>query len=327
MLENLRMTDLIAAGAVFGLLVAVAFLLAILVHMRHLKRDETLRRRLDIPEAGGKGTRVLRLWQGGREQTTVVPSESKRASLGERLDRFRRDAGWDVPAPTLVMGFLGVTGLAYVVAYVLTESILLAAVAGATAAMVLSFYTRWRIQRQAALFERQLVDALELAARSLRAGHPLLGAFQLIAEDLEDPVRTVFADICQQQEMGIGLQVALAEASLRTNSPDMRVFATSVAIQLRSGGNLADMMDRVAFVVRERIRLARRVRVLTAQTQFSKRVLLLLPVLLFLTLRIIRPEYMGVLQNTPAGRILMAVAAGGMLVGAYAMNRMARIAW
>jgi tight adherence protein B len=102
----------------------------------------------------------------------------------------------------------------------------------------------------------------------------------------------------------------------------MKLFATSVIIQVRSGGNLADMMYRLADVIRDRMRLKRRVRVLTAQTQLSKRVLLALPFLLFGALNLLNPTYMMPLYTTAMGRMLLIIAGTGLILGAWMMNRL-----
>ena len=138
-------------------------------------------------------------------------------------------------------------------------------------------------------------------------------------------IGTVFGDISQQQAMGVPLEDALRQAAARSYSEDMRLFATAVSIQLRTGGNLADMMSRLAAVIRDRMRLSQRVRVLTAQTQLSKRILLALPIGVFFLINMLNPQYMSLLYRTDLGRTLLAAAAVGMLVGAYVMNRMARI--
>jgi tight adherence protein B len=135
----------------------------------------------------------------------------------------------------------------------------------------------------------------------------------------------IFAKICQQQQLGVGLEEAMREAAVQSGHDDMKLFATSVTIQLRSGGNLANTIERLASVISDRIALGRRVRVLTAQTQFSKRLLMALPLVMFLVLMILRPEYMEKLHGTDQGKMLLALAAAGVIVGAYVMNRLAKI--
>ena len=172
------------------------------------------------------------------------------------------------------------------------------------------------------MFDAQFVDALDLAARSLRAGHPLTGAFQLAGEEVAAPVGTIFKEVCQQQDLGLALDESLRRAAQVRTSPDLKLFATSVIIQLESGGNLADMMDRLAAVIRDRMRLNRHARVLTAQTQLSKRILLALPFILFLVLSLLNPGYMEPLYSTSEGRYFIAFGAVSLLLGAWVMNRM-----
>ena len=121
----------------------------------------------------------------------------------------------------------------------------------------------------------------------------------------------------------MSLEAALRQAAAKSTSPDLKLFATSVAIQLRSGGNLASMMEGLSAVIRDRMRLSQRVRVLTAQTQFSKRILAALPLVLFVLLNLINPQYVEPLYATTGGQLLLALAAAGVLLGVYVMNRMA----
>ena len=109
----------------------------------------------------------------------------------------------------------------------------------------------------------------------------------------------------------------------RSPSPELRLFSTSVAIQLQSGGNLAELMDSLAAVIRSRMRLSRRVRVLTAQTQFAKRTLIAVPIILFFVLNIMSPEYMQTFYTTTNGKFLLIGAASMVLLGAWVMNKLA----
>jgi tight adherence protein B len=166
---------------------------------------------------------------------------------------------------------------------------------------------------------------LDLGGRSLRAGHPLSGAFKLIASEIPAPVGTLFSEINEQEALGVSLQRALLASAQKSRSPDMKIFATSVVIQLRSGGNLADMIDRVAWVVRERIRLHRRARVLTAEAQLSKWVLLALPVGMFVLLTLLNPEYMDPFFTSFWGSVMLIAACGMLAIGAWVMNHMANL--
>lgn len=145
----------------------------------------------------------------------------------------------------------------------------------------------------------------------------------MIAQEIPAPVGTVFSEICQQEDLGVSLDNALRKVCAATPSPDLKLFATSIVIQVRSGGNLADMMERLAAVIRDRLRLARRVRVLIAQTKLSKHILLVLPFFIFVVLNMVNPQFMKPLYSTSTGHKLLAFSAVAMFIGAWVMNRLA----
>jgi tight adherence protein B len=317
----------VTSGAAFGC-IFFAWGMALLIWTRkQRKRDEQISQRMGFNSAETSDTagRILRLWHDGREATTIVPGKERAQSFLRRLDQMRHDAGWETPMQMLILMVGGLSLLLFVVGFMVTNNIIVATCAGAFILMAFMIFLKQAISKRTALFERQLVDALELAARSLRVGQPLVGSFELIAEEVDAPVGPLFAGICQQQGLGVGLDDAIRSAARDSGSADMKFFATSVVIQLRSGGNLADMMDRLAFVIRDRMRLARRVRVLTAQTQFSKRILQALPCAIFVILCLINPEYMQPLYTTSTGKTILGIAGAGLLTGTYIMNRLAVI--
>jgi tight adherence protein B len=290
--------------------------------LRSASRARRVSARLGLPDPDAGPARELRLWSQGQELTTLVQDPSGDLGLRERLERWRQQARVATPLGTLILGAIGITAGAFLVTYVLTASLLAGAGAVAVAMIFLKTYANQQAQRGLALFETQFVDALDLAARSLRAGHPLTGAFQLAGEEIPAPVGTIFKEVCQQQDLGLSLDESLRRAAQLRTSPDLKLFATSVIIQLESGGNLADMMDRLAAVIRDRLRLSRHARILMAQTQLSKRILLALPFILFLVNSFLNPGYMEPLYTTPEGRYLIAFGAVSLLLGAWVMNRM-----
>jgi tight adherence protein B len=315
----------LTAICVFALLGALWFVFITVYSMRRSKRDQAIVDRLGGLDSGQpQEARVLRLWHDGKAQSTVVRGKVK-PKFTERLDLRCRDAGFKGGARSVLTAMVMASACAGTITFVLTRSVI--AAPGVAAVITLAFwiYLQGRITKRAAVFETQFVAALDLAARSLRAGHPLLGAFQLISDELEEPVCLVFSDICKQHELGMSLEESVQRSAAASSSSELKLFATSVAVQLRSGGNLAEMMERLAEVIRERGRLARRVRVLTAQTQFSKRILVALPFLLFAILNLINPRYMDTLFATGAGQVLLGAGAVGLILGIITMNRMAVI--
>jgi tight adherence protein B len=317
--------NIVAGVAAFGLLAGLWVAVLLMVSLRRASRQQAVEERLGGDESArtsGPG-RVLRLWHEGHVATMTVPSVTSPSSWIMRLRWMHRAAGFEAEFKAVLLGVAGLTLLCGALAYAASHQIVLAV--GAGAAVLVGFW--WYIQRRIAsrdmMFENQFIDAMGLASRSLRAGHPLLGAFQLISEELGDPVRSLFTGICQQHAMGLKLDEAIQRVAATSTNTDVQLFATAVTIQLRSGGNLADVMERLAEVIRDRVRVGRRAKVLTAQTQFSKRLLIALPCVLFLILYLVNPQYMRPLMESHGGRVLLAIGATSLTLGVFVMNKMA----
>ena len=319
--SNLDGKTLLGALAAAVLVAAVWAMGCLLWSMRRQKDEQLMRARLDA--RASEKPRTLRLWHEGVATSVVVPGLARGLNLSKRVERLHRDLGWGgTPGRTMTITALVMAGVSLLAANISGDPLngLFAAV---LQVFGLFWYAGFRRTSREAMFERQLVDGLELSARALRSGHPLLSSFRLIAEEIDDPVGRIFGDICQQHEMGVNLDQALRDAADSSSSPDMRLFAASLAIHLRSGGNIADVVEGIATVIRQRMRLARRVRILTAQTQLSKRILLGMPVAIFAALHILNPEYAGILYQTESGKLMLLGAVSMMLVGWLAMNKMA----
>ncbi len=314
---------LITAVSVFALVCSVWFIGTTAVYIRRTRREEKIADRLNMEIDASSKARTLRLWHNGRSGTTTVLEQMTPGPITRWLERTRRGLNWGGPVATLALFLISLMLVGFILAYGLTQNIVVAAAWPALLPLVINFIAARRATREEAVFERQLADALGVAARSLRAGQPLMAAFQVIVDELEPPVSLVFAEIMQQQQLGKSLEESIRATAAKSHSDDMKLFAASTIIQLRSGGNLADMMDRLVAVIRDRIRLQRRVRVLTAQTQFSKRVLICMPFALILMLVFMKTDYLAPLIETETGRILVGIAAVFLVFGSWVMNKIA----
>ncbi|MHC4290183.1 MAG: type II secretion system F family protein [Planctomycetota bacterium] len=312
--------------AVFVLVLSVWCIGVFLWLGRYLFKLEGVRRRLGLTSEASKDSETLRLWRDMQiEQAPKDTTKKDKLTLAQRLNHWIDDAGWKVPFRTVVFGVLGVAVLVFITIYNLMGGVALGACGVLATIYIFLQYTQSRIMRRANLFERQLVDALGIAGRALRAGHPLVGAFQLIAEEISDPTGAIFHQIVQEQAFGSDLKGSLLKVSKEIRNAEFKLFSTSVTVQVQSGGNLADLMDSVSSVIRTRIWLNKRIRVLTAQTQFSKMVLVSMPVIMFFALNAMNPEYMGPLYTTPTGNLLLVVALINILLGSWMMNKLAKI--
>jgi tight adherence protein B len=161
-------------------------------------------------------------------------------------------------------------------------------------------------------FEEQFPEALDLLSRAIRAGHALQTALGMAAEELPDPVGPEFKKTFDQQNFGLPLRDALNEMAARIGLLDVRFFVTAVLIQRDTGGNLSEILENLAHVVRERFKIRRQVRVHTAHGRFTGYVLLALPAALAIALSFINPEHMQVLFRERVGQL--------MLMGAIVMQ-------
>ena len=154
-------------------------------------------------------------------------------------------------------------------------------------------------------FEEQFPEALDLLSRAIRAGHALQTALGMAAEELPDPVGQEFKKTFDQQNFGLPLREALNEMAARIGIMDVRFFVTAVLIQRETGGNLSEILENLAHVVRERFKILRQVRVHTAHGRFTGYVLMALPAALAIALSFINPEHMQLLFRERMGQTML----------------------
>ena len=176
-----------------------------------------------------------------------------------------------------------------------------AVIAGATPVCWLMHRRSQRLKR----FEEQFPEALDLLSRAIRAGHALQTALGMAAEELPDPVGPEFKKTFDQQNFGLPLRDALNEMAVRIGVLDVRFFVTAVLIQRDTGGNLSEILENLAHVVRERFKIRRQVRVHTAHGRFTGYVLLAMPAALAIALSFINPEHMQVLFRERVGQLML----------------------
>ncbi|MGE5814020.1 MAG: type II secretion system F family protein [Acidobacteriota bacterium] len=164
-------------------------------------------------------------------------------------------------------------------------------------------------------FEEQFPEALDLIARSLKAGHAFASGLKMVADELPEPVGPEFRTTFDEQNFGLPLKDALNNMTERIPLLDVRFFATAVMIQRDTGGNLAEILENLAHVVRERFKILRQVRVYTAHGRFTGYVLLALPVFLAIALTFINPDHMNLLFKERIGQMMLAVACVMQMVG------------
>lgn len=319
-----QLIRIILMTSVFVLVFSGWTICVILWMVQYARRRKRLQRRMGILDEETRKTETLQLW---RDEYQARRGETKRRkeSLAERLERLRADAGWKTAAHAVILSVLGLATATGIAATLLGNGLLIGLAVGGTVVVGFWILTNKRINDRITRFERQFVEALGIAARALRAGHPLVGAFQSISEEIGDPVGPLFGEICQEQALGLDLQESIRRVADVTHNKDLKLFATAVSIQMTTGGNLAEVMDSLSSVMRTRMRLNRRVRVLTSSSRLNRNALLAIPILLFLFLNISSPEYVEVMYTTSLGRAMLVGTVIGMLFGAWVMGKLSQL--
>jgi len=184
---------------------------------------------------------------------------------------------------------------------------------------------RFKAQRRMAKLVNQLPDVFDLISQALRAGHSLASGVQLIGKQLPDPAGLEFSRIFYEQNLGIKIEEALTNFANRTDQLDIRFFVTAVLIQRQTGGDLAEILDKISDVIRERIKIMGQVKALTAEGRLSGWVLGIMPFFVFAVSYFLNPEYASVLLYERSGQMMLVAALFFEIVGALVIKKIVNI--
>ena len=201
--------------------------------------------------------------------------------------------------------------------YLKTHNTLIAIAVGAVLSMAPLGFVNWKRTKRFDKFLTGLPEALDLMVSALRAGHSLIAAMGLVARETPDPVGTEFKSTFEEQNYGLELKTALDNMLNRVPLQDLRIVCTAIMIQKESGGNLAEVLDKTAHVIRERFRLKRQIMTHTAQGRLTGWILTCLPVFLGIALYFLNPGMMSLLWTRPIGIKLIWTAIGMIIVGGF----------
>ena len=199
--------------------------------------------------------------------------------------------------------------------YLRTGSIILGFLIGAALAFLPLSYVLIKRGQRFKKFEAGLPDALDLMTSALRVGHSFNSALSLVSRECADPIGSEFRTTFEEQNFGLPLRDALLNLSERVPVIDVRFFVTALLIQKETGGNLAEILDGLSRVIRDRFRIYREIQVRTAQGRLTAGILIALPIFMAITISIINPNYMNVLFEDPKGPVALAIAGGLQAIG------------
>jgi tight adherence protein B len=262
------------------------------------------------------------------DQLSTIPWLDRLLQKGDISERLRlllyqADLKWTVGRLLLLSASMAFAVGALVL--LRTGALLLAFGLGAGAAGVPLLYV---LQQRSSRFDRMrlyLPEALDLMNAAIRAGHSLSSAMGMAAKESPEPVRREFRQCYEEQNFGLELRLAFTNLAYRVPIHDIRIVVAAVLIQNESGGNLTEILDRVAHLIREDFRLQGEVRVKTAQGRITGWILSLLPAILGVLLYMAQPEQMSVLWTTEAGRVMLYGSLASTTVGALIIRKIVRI--
>ena len=311
----------IGIGLVMAVYVGITKVPAMLAQRKLQSRLEELSVPLDQPSIGDGA--LLKVSDAG-----PLPALERMISGTERGSAFGR---W-IEQSGLKVSISGV--------------LLIAAVSGALCAILVTMLTRspfgipagfaigfalpfmflkFKRTKRLRAFEEMFPEALDLIARALKAGHAFATGLKMAADELSEPVGPEFRKTFDEQNFGLPLKDALENLTLRIPILDVRFFATAVLIQRETGGNLSEILENLAHVVRERFKILRQVRVYTAHGRLTGYVLLALPAVLSIALMFINPDHMNMLFRERMGQILLMVAIGMQITGYIWIQQVVKI--
>jgi tight adherence protein B len=311
-----------------GALAVVALVEGLYHSIRFLseRKREELRRRLqslggDAPEVGERS--LLR--QGKLSRSPFLDDLLRGIPLFERLELLIDQAQVNLTvAQLLTMSALAAFTGGALVALVASPlaGLMVALAAGAAPTLVVISIRQQRSRK----ISEQLPDALDMMARSLRAGHALVSAFKLVASEMPNPVALEFGRAFEEQNLGMSFERAVLQMIKRIpGNRDLRIFAVSVIVQKETGGNLVEILEKISETIRARYRFYGKLRTLTAEGRISGLVLGLLPFVTALLVALTNPTYLSALVTTKMGQGFLIYAVISWLLGLIWLRAMAKV--
>jgi tight adherence protein B len=292
-------------------------------------KEGVIRQRLDairLAEKRGGDTQELRIIRD--EMLSSIPTLNRvmlQWSWVGDLRKATQQAGLST-RPARILLLSAVLGLgSYLLIVRTVGSELLAVFAWALLTLlpfgVIAVLRRRRLRK----FEERFPDALDLLGRAVRAGHAFTTGLEMIANESPDPIAGEFRQTFEEQNLGLPLRDTLLNLTERVPLVDVRLFVTALLLQKDTGGNLAEILDELARIIRERFRIYREVKVKTAQGRLTAGILIVLFPIMIVALDSANPTYIGLLLHDPVGQTMLLVAAGMQLVGSLLLWKIVHV--
>jgi tight adherence protein B len=258
------------------------------------------------------------------EMLSKIPWINRWLLKGESAQRLRSllyQAGLKWTTGALLLMSTACFAIPAYLVYLRTEAVVLAVIIGAFTGFAPLAFVLYKRGKRFSQIEQELPEALDLMVSALRAGHSFIAALRLVAYESPEPICSEFRICFDEQNYGLELRTAMENLVNRVPLQDLRIVVTAIIIQKESGGNLAEVLDKAAYVIRERFRLKRQVMVHTAQGRLTGWILSILPLVLGLGLYFVNPKTMSILWTRPIGIKLLYTSAAMTITGALIIRK------
>jgi tight adherence protein B len=289
------------------------------------KEKRSVIKRLKMPRAQTASVQVAKAPEPLSNIPVLDSMLSRRRHVVNPLQQLLVEAGLKYTVGTFVLASFAVGSVAAVFSWMAFKVLAVSMVLGIAAACLPLVYVRFKRKKRLETFEDQFPEAIDLIARALRAGHALTTGLGMVADEIPAPVGEEFRRLYDEQNFGMSLPDAMRAMAERVPVLDARFFVTAVLTQREAGGNLSEVLDNLSSVMRERFKLKRQVRVVSAHGRLSAWIMSLMPPVLAAFLFTVAPSFMSTLWEDPWGVQLMLVAGVLQVIGAFTISRMVRI--
>jgi tight adherence protein B len=293
------------------------------------KNQEAIRRRIEsVRKAEKRGSVSADLHLVRDELLSSVPLLNRymlRWSWSTRLHTYLIQAGLKIKPAKLILISAVLAVISYLTASRYDLRFQIPLIIGIAVGAIPFGIVAWMRNRRLRKFEEHFPEALDLLGRAVRAGHAFTTGLEMIAKDSPEPIAGEFRTTFEEQNFGLPLRDAMLNLAERVPLVDVRFFITALLIQKETGGNLAEILDGLAHVIRDRFRIYRDVHTRTAQGRLTAVILIALPVVMFLVLRVVNRDYVQVLFDDPLGPTILAVTAGMQIVGSIILWKIINI--
>ena len=301
----------------------VAWLYLAWADSRFAQRLVVRRRLLHLSAGGSEGQDKFSLYKERtlRDQSSLTRFFFQLPRLAS-LDRLLVRSNTSLTAGTFILLSLSLGGGATLLGMKFLPQPVVGVALGAGLALVPYLLLKLGERKTRQAFYEQLPEALDLMARAVRTGYALTAALELVASEMPAPLQGEFAEAVDEIKFGISLEDALNNMCQRMPLTDLRYFTVTVVIHKETGGNIAQVFDNLAGLIRGRLQFKRQILALTGEGRISAFVLLMLPIAMFVYLYLVNQSYVSILWTDPAGRLLSLGAVLGQIMGYLVMKRM-----